>query len=182
MQKNWAVIHLNKKYFLKLGKKGFGCQIGSCGLKMAMKKVEGDKTTPIGKWCLETLYYRPDKSPRPKLKKKHSLKINTITQYCGWCDDITSNYYNKYIKINNSRFINVNYENLWRGDSAYDIIIVISYNLKPTIKNKGSAIFIHCSFSDFRETAGCIALKKRDLTLLLKNLSNKVRLDIKYKF
>ena len=68
------------------------------------------------------------------------------------------------------------------GDSAYDIIIVLSHNVRPTIKNKGSAIFIHCSFSDFKETAGCVALKKRDLTLLLKNLSNKTRLDIKNNF
>ena len=132
------------------------------------------KQHQLGNGVLNSIYYRPDKSPRPKLKKKNSLKINKITKNCGWCDDITSNYYNKYIKINKFRFINVNYENLWRGDSAYDIIIVISYNLKPTIKNKGSAIFIHCSFSDFRETAGCIALKKKDLTFLLKNLSNKV--------
>ncbi len=179
MQKNWIVIHLNKKYFLRFGKKIFSCQIGSGGLKMAQKKVEGDLTTPIGKWYLESLYFRPDKFPRPKLKKKISLKINQISKYCGWCDDITSNYYNNYIRINNSRFININYENLWREDNAYDIIIVISHNVKPTIKNKGSAIFIHCSFSDFRETAGCIALKKRDLNLLLKNLSNKVRLEIK---
>ena len=74
MQKNWIVIHLNKKYFLKVGKKVFRCQIGSGGLKMAEKKVEGDKSTPIEKWCLESLYYRPDKSPRPKLKKKTFFK------------------------------------------------------------------------------------------------------------
>ena len=178
MQKNWIVIYLNKKYFLKAGRNVFRCQIGSGGLKFPERKVEGDKTTPIGKWYLEAIYYRPDKSPRPKLKKKKSLKINQITRYCAWCDDVTSDYYNKYIRSNNSRFINVNYENLWREDDAYDIVVVISHNGKPTIKNKGSAIFIHCSFSDFRKTAGCIALDKRDLTLLLKNVSNKVRLEI----
>ena len=182
MHKNLIVTHLNKKYFLKFGKKVFRCQIGSKGLKMAVKKVEGDKTTPIGKWCLESLYYRPDKSPRPKFKKKNLLKINPITESCGWCDAITSNYYNKYIRINNSRFINFNYEKLWREDDAYDIIVVISHNVRPIIKNKGSAIFIHCSFSDSRETSGCIALNKRDLTLLLKNLSNKVWIDVKNNF
>ena len=38
------------------------------------KKVEGDKTTPIGKWRLEKLYYRPDRILRPKPKKKNILK------------------------------------------------------------------------------------------------------------
>ena len=44
----------------------------------------------------------------------------------------------------------------------YDLLIVLSHNVRPTIKNKGSAIFIHCSFSDNRNTAGCIALQKKD--------------------
>ena len=56
MQKNWLVTNLNKKYFLKVGNKFFRCQLGAAGLKNAVKKVEGDKTTPIGKWYLESLY------------------------------------------------------------------------------------------------------------------------------
>ena len=139
-------------------------------LKTPKKKIEGDKTTPIGKWRLEKIFYRPDKILRPKLKKKNILKINKITKNCGWCDDIRSNKYNSYIKTNNFQSLNLNYEKLWREDEAYDIIILISHNIKPIIKNKGSAIFIHCSFSDKRKTAGCITLKKKDLVFLLKNL------------
>jgi len=67
---------------------------------------------------------------------------------------------------------------LWREDNAYDIIIIISHNIKPTIKNKGSAIFIHCSFSDNGNTAGCIALKKKDLVFLLKNYKNNIYIKI----
>jgi L,D-peptidoglycan transpeptidase YkuD (ErfK/YbiS/YcfS/YnhG family) len=171
MKKNWQVIYLNKNYLLRAGTRVFRCQIGS-----------GDKTTPIGKWYLKSLFYRADQSPRPKLKKTNYLIINQITKNCGWCDDIKSNYYNKYIRINNSRSINTKYENLWREDNVYDIIIVISHNIKPTIKNKGSAIFIHCSFLDYRETAGCIALKKRDLIFIIKNLTKKVTLEIKNNF
>ena len=179
MQKNWLVINLNKNYFLKVGNKAFGCQVGSAGLKNAAKKIEGDKTTPIGKWYLETLYYRSDRVLRPKLKKKNVLKINQITKYCGWCNDIKSHYYNKYIKINNFRSLNTNYESLWREDNVYDIIIEISHNIKPIIKNKGSAIFIHCSFEDFRTTAGCVALKKRDLMFLIKNIKSRPFIQIK---
>ena len=70
MKKNWLVIKLNKKYFLKVGNKAFRCQIGSAGFKKAAKKVEGDKTTPVGKWYIQSLYYRPDRVLIPKFKKK----------------------------------------------------------------------------------------------------------------
>ena len=178
MKKNWSLINLNKKYFLRAGKKVFECQIGIRGFNKAEKKREGDKTTPIGKWHLNTIYYRSDKIVRPKFKKKNSLKINKITKNCGWCDDIRSNAYNRYVNINKFKSLNFNYENLWREDEAYDIIIVTSHNAKPTIKNKGSAIFIHCSFLDKRNTAGCIALGKKDLLFLLKNIRNNTHIKI----
>ena len=179
MHTDWLIINLNKNYFLKVGNKVFRCQIGAGGLKKAEKKVEGDKTTPIGKWRLEKLYYRPDRVLRPKSKKKNTLNINQITKYCGWCDDIKSIYYNKYLNINNLPSPKIGFEKLWREDNAYDIVVQISHNIYPTIKNKGSAIFIHCSFEDFRSTAGCIALEKRDLIFLIKNLKSNVFIRIK---
>ena len=179
MHKNWLVINLNKKYFLKVGNRVFRCQVGAGGFKNVAKKVEGDKTTPIGKWRLVKLYYRADRVLRPKSKKKNILKIKRITKYCGWCDDIRSNYYNKYLNINNPLSPKIGFEKLWRGDNAYDIVIQISHNTNPTIKNKGSAIFIHCSFEDTRSTAGCIALDKRDLIFLIKNLKSDVSIRIK---
>ena len=179
MQKNWLVINFNKKYFLKVGNKYHSCQIGKGGLNDAAKKVEGDKSTPIGKWYLQSIYYRPDRVLRPKLKKRNVLKINQITKHCGWCNDITSHYYNKYIKINNFRSLNTNCERLWRDDNVYDIIIKISHNTKPIINNKGSAIFIHCSFEDCRKTAGCVALKKKDLMFLIKNIKSEACIQIK---
>ena len=179
MQKNWLVIHLGKEHFLKVGNKAFKCQLGLGGLKNASQKIENDKTTPIGKWYLKSIYYRSDRILRPKLKKTNILKINKITKYSGWCDDIRSNYYNKYIKINSYRSLHINYESLWRQDNAYDVIIETSHNTKPIIKNKGSAIFIHCSFEDLRTTVGCVALKKRDLMFLIKNLNSKTYIQIK---
>ena len=178
MYKDWLVINLNKKYFLKVGNKTFRCQIGTGGSKNVAKKVEGDKTTPIGKWRLEKVYYRPDRVLRPRLKK-NILKINRITKYCGWCDDVRSKYYNKYLNISNLTSPIIGFEKLWREDNAYDIVIQISHNINPTIKNKGSAIFIHCSFEDTRSTAGCIALGKRDLIFLIKNIKSDVHIRIK---
>ena len=177
MRKNWLIIGINKRYFLKAGNKVFRCQIGERGLERAIKKTEGDRTTPIGNWYLKSIYYRPDRVLRPKLNK-YGLKINKISKNCGWCDDSKSSQYNKYVKISSLKSLKFTYENLWREDDAYDIIIAISHNVKPTIKNKGSAIFIHCSFSDNRNTAGCIALKKKDLVFLIKNIQHKTYIKI----
>ena len=179
MMKKWLIINLNKKFFLTFGNKAFNCQIGSGGFQNAAKKIEGDKKTPIGKWQLISIYYRPDRVFRPKFKKNKYINISRITKNCGWCDDIRSNFYNQYIKINNLRSSNINYEKLWRKDEAYDIVIVTSHNTKPTIKNKGSAIFIHCSFPDKRNTAGCIALGKKNLVFLLNNLRCDTSVKIK---
>ena len=61
-------------------------------------------------------------------------------------------------------------------------MIETSHNTSPIIKGKGSSIFIHCSFSDYRQTAGCVALKKKDLIFIIKNISNKAYLKIKNNF
>jgi len=82
----------------------------------------------------------------------------------GWCNDPRSNYYNKLINIKNSKFT---FEKLYRRDDKYNIIIVIDYNLKKIIPGKGSAIFIHTT-KNYKPTAGCIALKEKDLKILLK--------------
>ena len=181
MGRNWIVTKVNQNYILRSGKKKFKCQVGAGGLKIHTKKIEGDKATPIGKWKLKSIYYRSDKMLKPLMRAK-TFKINKITKNCGWCDDPNSYSYNKFINTKNLCSENVNFEKLWREDQAYDIVLETSYNTKPIIKGKGSAIFIHCSFPDYRKTAGCIALNKKDFSILIKNLSKKTNLEIKNNF
>jgi L,D-peptidoglycan transpeptidase YkuD (ErfK/YbiS/YcfS/YnhG family) len=50
--------------------------------------------------------------------------------------------------------------------------------MKPTIKNRGSAIFIHVARKNFNKTAGCIALKKTDLKRLIKEIYKKTKIII----
>ena len=181
MGRNWIVTKVNQNYILRSGKKKFKCQVGAGGLKIHTKKIEGDKATPIGKWKLISIYYRSDKMLKPLIRAK-TFKINKITKNCGWCDDPNNYSYNKFINTKNLCSENVSFEKLWREDQAYDIVLETSYNTKPIIKGKGSAIFIHCSFPDYRKTAGCIALNKKDFSILIKNLSKKTNLEIKNNF
>ena len=92
----------------------------------------------------------------------------------GWCDDPKSQKYNKPVKFP----FKYKSEKLFRSDNIYDIILVLDFNMNPTIKNKGSAIFIHVAKNDLRPTKGCIAIKKRELKKILKFFTTRTKIEI----
>ena len=59
------------------------------------------------------------------------------------------------------------YEKLYMENNIYDLILVINYNMNPTRKNKGSAIFLHVAKRNLSPTEGCIAIKKNELKKIL---------------
>ena len=152
------MIIINKSGYLKYKNFKLRCSLGKAGIKN--KKQEGDNITPKGTYRAIKIFYRPDKI---NLIKTHLRKIK-IKKNMGWCDDPESKFYNKLIKTP----IKDSYEKFYRKDNVYDIIIVLNYNMKPIIKGKGSAIFIHISKKNYQPTAGCIALRRDDLIKLLK--------------
>ena len=145
----------------------FKCCIGKNGT--TNKKIEGDKKTPKGLFSLGNVYYRKDRNLKPITK----LKSIPINKKMGWCNDIENKKYNKLIKVNN----NFKYEKMFRKDYKYDYIIPINYNIKNTKIGKGSAIFIHLT-KNFKGTAGCIALKKKDFLILIKLINQKTKIKI----
>jgi len=145
----------------------FKCCVGKNGT--TSKKSEGDKKTPKGLFSLGNVYYRKDRNLKP-ITKLHSIPI---TKKMGWCNDIKNKKYNKLIKISNS----TRHEKMFRKDYKYDYIIPINYNTKNTKIGKGSAIFIHLS-KTYKKTAGCVALKKKDLLILLKLINRKTKIKI----
>ena len=92
----------------------------------------------------------------------------------GWCDDVKSNFYNKLIKF---PFV-YSAEKLYRKENIYDVIIIIDYNLKPIVKNRGSAIFLHIAKKNYTPTKGCVAISKKDMKLLLAFINKKTKLII----
>ena len=145
----------------------FKCSVGKNGI--TSNKIEGDKKTPKGIFSLGPLYFRKDKFPKPFAKiNKIQIKKNF-----GWCDDIKSEKYNKLVKINKK----VKYEKLFRKDNIYDLLIPINYNTSKPIKNKGSAIFLHLT-RNYKKTQGCVAIKKKDMLILLKLIDKKTKIKI----
>ena len=145
----------------------FKCSIGKNG--KTTKKIEGDNKTPKGLFALGPLYYRKDRL----LKLSTKLKKIEIMKNLGWCDDVKSKLYNKSIKTNN----NVRHEKLYRNDKKYDFLIPIEYNFKKPKKNKGSAIFLHLT-SNYRKTQGCVAIKEKDMLILLRLINRKTKIKI----
>ena len=161
------IIKLLNKHTLEIDDFQFRCCVGKKGLKK--NKKEGDKSTPIGKFKLNRIFYRPDRIKKFNCKvKKIKIKKNM-----GWCDDPVSKKYNRLIKTSNK----IKHEKLYRRDNKYDILIELDYNLKKTIPFAGSAIFLHLT-KNYKPTAGCIAINLNDMKILIKILDKNNLIEI----
>ena len=160
------IIHVKNKNTLIIDDFKLQCCIGKGGLKS--NKKEGDYSTPKGLFNLKKLYFRKDRVgiPHCKLEKK-IIKKNT-----AWCDNPYNKKYNEEIQSLNKN----NKENFYRYDHKYDYLITIDYN-KKKVPFKGSAIFLHLT-SNYKYTAGCIALKKKDFEIILKLINQKTKIKI----
>ena len=163
------MIIVKKSGYLKYRNFRFRCAIGKAGIGEKIK--EGDNLTPKGIFKITKIYYRAD---RIKYIKTNIRKIK-IKKDMGWCDDPKSKFYNMQIKLPNK----YSYEKLYRNDNLYDLIAVLNYNTRPILKNKGSAIFIHISNNSYKKTAGCIALKKKNLIYILSKIKKNTKIKIK---
>jgi len=162
------MIIVKKSGYLKYKNLKFRCALGRAGIKK--KGKEGDNITPRGIFKITKIYYRSD-----KIKKiKSFIRTVKIKKNMGWCDDSKSKYYNQQINLPNK----FGYERLYRNDNLYDIILVLNYNTNPTIKRKGSAIFIHVSKDSYKKTKGCIALKKEHLLKLIPLIKKNTKIKI----
>ena len=162
------MIIVKKSGYLKYNNLKFRCALGEAGIGRKLK--EGDKITPEGIFKIIKVYYRPD-----RIKKIiTNFKTVKIKKNMGWCDDSKSLTYNRQIKLP-SKFT---HEKLYRRDNIYNLIAVLNYNMNPTVKRNGSAIFIHIAKKNYKPTAGCIALKREDLIKLLKKIKKNTRIKI----
>ena len=160
------IIHVKNKNTLIISDFKLKCCVGKNGV--TSHKKEGDYSTPRGLFKLKKLYYRSDRvgSPKCKIQKK------IITKNIGWCDDSAHKKYNEEIKVFNKE----TKERFYRIDNKYDYIITINHNEKK-VPYKGSAIFLHLT-DNYRPTAGCIALKKKDFKILLKLIDQNTKIKI----
>lgn len=140
------------------------CALGRAGVTHA--KREGDGATPAGRWRLLYFYLR---KPTPLRLSWRRTRRSDI-----WCDDPRAFLYNRPLTAPSR----LSHEELWRKDRLYDVVGVTNYNMRPARRGRGSAIFFHIARDDLSPTAGCVALRPRDMARLLPRLGRKVALLI----
>ena len=91
----------------------------------------------------------------------------------GWCNDPKNKKYNSLIDIKSK----IKHEKMYRKDNKYDLLIVLDYNFNKPIPYRGSAIFLHLT-KNYKPTAGCVAIKQKDMFVLLKLVNQKTKINI----
>jgi L,D-peptidoglycan transpeptidase YkuD (ErfK/YbiS/YcfS/YnhG family) len=125
-------------------------------------KREGDGATPAGRFPLRQVLYRGDRMHRPRT----ALPLRAIRGGDGWCEDPVDPSYNRLVKLSPGSTA----DRLERDDHLYDLVLTLGYNDRPRVRGRGSAIFVHLARPGYAPTAGCIALSRHDLLMLLRQL------------
>ena len=154
--------------WLTAGALRFPVALGRSGIRA--DKREGDGATPRGIFRPLRLWWRADRRPRPRT----GLRVRPIVPADGWCEDPQDRRYNRPIQLSDT----ANGDRLWRNDPLYDLIIELDHTTNPRVAGRGSAVFIHIARAGFGPTAGCIALRSRELRQLLEGVGTKTRIRI----
>lgn len=142
------------------------CALGRAGVTRF--KREGDGATPVGRFRLLFFYLR---KPAPlRLRWRRTLPGDI------WCDDPKSFLYNRPLRAPSRR----GHETMWRADNLYDIVGVMDCNICPRVRGRGSAIFFHIATDELGPTAGCVALRARDMARLAARLGRGARIKVDY--
>ncbi len=142
--------------------------LGRSGIRA--NKHEGDGATPRGRFRLVRLWWRADRSPRPR----SLLPVRPITPDLAWCEDTTDRRYNRPFR----RSANEPGDRLWRDDRLYDFMIELDHNTRPRVAGRGSAVFVHVARPNRAPTAGCVALRADSLRRLLVRAGRGTRIAI----
>ena len=146
-----AIVNFNNEFCIAgyIGKNG-----------VTNKKIEGDGKTPLGIFNIGISF---------GIHKNitTNLKYIQINPNMYWVDDINSKYYNQLVDSSKVDIDWKSAEHLIEYPKEYEYAIEIKTNPNNE-KNKGSAIFLHCSSQ--KPTSGCVAINTYYMIELLKNL------------
>lgn len=147
----------------------FRCAIGRSGV--VTRKREGDGGTPRATLMPLRIYTRHDHWR----SRTFAIPNQPIQNDMGWCDDVGSARYNRLVRLP----FTPSHEKLWREDHLYDIVIETSWNARPAIRGRGSAIFIHLARPGLIPTEGCLALNRKDMALFVSCLNRQTKIVIR---
>lgn len=125
---------------------------------MSANRTEGDKTTPIGVFKMNTPFGQADALdgfPSDYFK---------VDKHDYWSDETDT--YNKHVR-DETRVVSGEAIGTDGFAEIYDYVIDSGYNVGG-IEKKGSALFLHCTKANKVSTAGCVAIPKDDMETIMK--------------
>ena len=154
---------------LSIGGRVMVCALGKGGIR-AIKR-EGDGGTPLARMRLLSCYVRADHI----VSRATLLPQGRISPRLGWCEVPGDRNYNRPVRLPYA----ASCETMRRADALYDIVIVMDWNIRPRLRNCGSAIFFHVARPGLTPTEGCVALPGGVMRLLLPRLSARTVLTVR---
>jgi L,D-peptidoglycan transpeptidase YkuD (ErfK/YbiS/YcfS/YnhG family) len=134
----------------------FTGSIGEMGFAAIDEKREGDGKSPTGIFPLGSTFGY-DTFVETKMPYRQA------TDDDFWVDDPDSDDYNTWVKGEPNA---LSWEKMKRDDDQYKYGVVIEYNMRPVVKGKGSAIFLHL-WNNGDSTLGCVAMSEEMMLKIL---------------
>jgi L,D-peptidoglycan transpeptidase YkuD (ErfK/YbiS/YcfS/YnhG family) len=144
--------------------------LGCGGIKA--NKREGDGATPRGRFRLRRLWWRADRTARPRTL----LPVRRIKADDAWCEDPADRRYNRPMRL----MPGAAGDRLWRSDRLYDVVIELDHNTRPRIAGRGSAVFVHVARPGLQPTAGCVALAANVVRHVVARVGQRTEIDIHF--
>lgn len=127
-------------------------------------KTEGDGKSPAGIFSLTSAFGTSEKSVAVK------LPYTKLVEYTECVDDVKSNHYNKIVnRMQVGAFDWKSSEKMWEITPQYDLGVFVEHNFEKQ-KGAGSCIFLHIWKDPNTGTAGCTAMDRKNMEMILTRL------------
>lgn len=120
---------------------------------MSNNRTEGDKTTPIGLFQMNT--------PFGQSQKLEGFPDNYIQVDSGYVWEEDANRLSRDLSKAGERVGSAGYA------GYYDYVLDAGYNAKGVLK-KGSALFLHCEGAFKEYTSGCVAIPRDEMIKIMR--------------
>ena len=138
--------------------------------KASKTKHEGDGNAPAGLFPLTATFgtgVKPDAVELPYTR---------LDKFTECVDDVNSSHYNQIVnRIQVGNFDWKSSEKMLSIVPQYDLGAFVAYNTYPVQKGNGSCIFLHIWKDAATGTAGCTAMERRNLEMIVGWLSTDKR-------
>ncbi len=131
-------------------------------------KVEGDGKSPAGIFTLTSAFGTTAENDKLKLP---FTKLAASTECV---DDVKSSHYNRLVdKFQVGNFDWKSSEKMLAVGAQYDLGVFVAHNSNPIEKGNGSCIFLHVWKNESAGTAGCTAMARENMEMVLYRLDAK---------